>query len=40
MFEVKDADTGELRSVDAEHATRLVLAGMDATKMVPLVPVS
>ena len=37
LYEVKDADTGELRSVDAEHATRLVLAGMDATKVVPLV---
>ena len=40
MYEVKDADTGELRSVDAEHATRLVLAGMDATKVVPLVPLA
>lgn len=40
MYEVKDADTGELRSVDAEHATRLVLAGMDATKVVPLVSMS
>ena len=40
LYEVKDADTGELRSVDAEHATRLFLAGMDATKVVPLVSMS
>ena len=40
LYEVKDADTGELRSVNAEHATRLVLAGMDATKVVPLVSMS
>ena len=37
MFEVADADTGEIRAVNAEHATRVSLAGMDRSKVIPLV---
>ncbi len=37
LYEVADVDSGEVRSVNSELVTRLVLTGMEANKVVPLV---
>ena len=36
LFQVADCDDGQVRWVNADEATRLVLSGMQSTKVVPL----
>ena len=37
MLSVVDTDTGDIRYVNAEQTTRLSLAGMEQSKVIPLV---
>ena len=37
MLTIVDTDSGEVRQVNAEQATRLSLAGMERNKVVPLI---